>query len=215
MKARENPFRAERVRSLQFRPHGLGWDELMARLAELNYRAAFIGHEGAGKTTALEQLANKLNEQGWKSEIVYLGPLHRQEIIQKLRRLAAVADSKTIVLIDSAEKIPKLVWGLVTRLYRNAGGLVITAHNAGRLPTLYQCSTSESLLDELLVELVPSPAPALRHEAKVKFNQLSGNIRHVFWQLYDLWPGIQTNGQLAAEPERAIDPVLASREAAH
>ncbi len=207
MKARENPFRAERVRSLQFRPHGLGWDELMARLAELNYRAAFIGHEGAGKTTALEQLARKLEEQGWKSELVYLGPLQRKEIIQKLRRLNA--DAKTIILIDSAEKIPKLVWGLVTRFYRNAGGLVITAHNPGRLPTLYQCSTSESLLDELLVELVPSPAPALRREAKAKFNQLSGNIRHVFWQLYDLWPGIQTNGQLAAEHERA------ARDAAH
>ena len=194
MKARENPFRAERVRSLQFRPHGLGWDDLLARLAELNHRAAFIGHEGAGKTTALEELEKRLVEKGWKTELIYLGPLPRKEIIQRLRRLAGAADPKTIILIDSAEKIPKLVWGLVTRLYRNAGGLVITAHNPGRLPTLYRCATSESLLDELLVELVPYPAPALRQEAKEKFNQLSGNIRHVFWKLYDLWPGIQLNG---------------------
>lgn len=208
MKARKNPFRAERVRSLQFRLHGLGWDGLMARLTTLNYRAAFIGHEGAGKTTALEQLATKLNEQGWKSEVMYLGLLHPIEIVQKLWGLAAAADSKTIILIDSAEKIPKLMWRGVTWLYRHAGGLVITAHHPGRLPTLYHCSTSETLLDELLVELVPNPAPALRLEARAKFNQASGNIRQVFWQLYDLWPTIQTNSNLAADSELADDPAF-------
>ena len=62
IRARDNPFRADRVQSLPYRLMDTTWDALLDRLAALRYRAAIVGPEGSGKTTVtttfLEQLCN-------------------------------------------------------------------------------------------------------------------------------------------------------------
>ncbi len=56
MKARDNPFAVERVHAIRYHPVNTTFDQILARLHELNYRAAITGPEGSGKTTLLEDL---------------------------------------------------------------------------------------------------------------------------------------------------------------
>ncbi len=68
---------------------------------------------------------------------------------------------------------------------RRAGGLVITSHRPGLLPTLYECETSPELLagivEELAGEELDSEEVLARHR---------GNIRDALRELYDRWAGI-------------------------
>ena len=65
MRARDNPFRVERVDHVGYRLPGRTCEELLARLAALGYRAAILGEEGRGKTRLLEELAERLPKRGF------------------------------------------------------------------------------------------------------------------------------------------------------
>ena len=64
MRARDNPFRTERILEIRYRPQGCSWDDLLRRLAGMDYRAAIVGPEGSGKTTLLEDLEPRLRALG-------------------------------------------------------------------------------------------------------------------------------------------------------
>jgi hypothetical protein len=57
VKARDNPFAVERVLGIHYRPQDGTWDDLLARLTALDYRAAIVGGHGTGKSTLLDDLA--------------------------------------------------------------------------------------------------------------------------------------------------------------
>ena len=62
MKARENPFKAERViATIRYTCPDGDLDTLIARLAALGYRAAIVGCHGAGKTTFVDRKSTRLN----------------------------------------------------------------------------------------------------------------------------------------------------------
>src|SRR5437868_15544127 len=64
VKARDNPFAADRVLRVRYRPQGWTWEQLLARLEQLDYRGAIVGPEGRGKTTLLEDLGERLKGRG-------------------------------------------------------------------------------------------------------------------------------------------------------
>jgi hypothetical protein len=91
------------------------------------------------------------------------------------------------LLLDGAEQLEARAWKRVERQSRAGGGLVITSHRPGLLPTLLQCETTPELLGEIVRELAGeesrAPLPAelyARHR---------GNLREALRELYDWWAG--------------------------
>ena len=74
MRARDNPFRAERLSGINYRLTGASWEDLLTRFQEIGSRAAVVGPEGRGKTTLVEGIGRRLREKGLKAAETQLWP---------------------------------------------------------------------------------------------------------------------------------------------
>lgn len=189
MRARDNPFRVERLHALAYRlPAGLDWPAVFHRLAALGQRAAVVGPEGHGKTTFLLELAQRLEVESWR--VTHLRLEHRQRWFHadqraRCRRLGR----EDFLLVDSVEQLSTAGRAWLAWASRRAGGVVVTSHQPDRLPTLLVCETTPALLADLLAELLrdlgPAQAVALGPLAADLFHHHQGNVRAVLRALYD------------------------------
>ena len=178
MRARDNPFAVDRVLAVRYKPQGCTWDELLARLKSLRYRAAIVGPHGTGKTTLLEDLAPRLRSRGFLTTFVRLDSTEPRLGPNQWEQVDA-AGAGHVLLLDGAEQLSLPQWLRLRFRARRAGGLVITTHRPGRLPTLLRTSTSPALLSQILDELgIPFDAAEL-------FARHRGNLRNALWDLYD------------------------------
>jgi hypothetical protein len=177
-RALDNPFAVHRVLRERYRLSALDWQALMARLELLGRRGAIVGPRGSGKTTLLEDLAGRLEGQGWR--------IHLLRFNADQRRLAFPAGSEAgdFVLCDGAEQLSFLDWRRLALRARSAGGLVITTHRAGRLPALHRCETSPALLQNLAASL---GAPLSIGECGELHARHDGDLRAALSELYDRW----------------------------
>ena len=186
MLARDNPFRAERVLTVRYRLRGATWEELLARLEGLKYRAAIVGPEGSGKTTLLEDLAPRVRERGFGTRFGRLDdttPYWRRWLLLLEYR---GWNAKTILMFDGAELAPSPAWRWFrARAQRRAAGLLITSHRPGLLPTLMECGTTPELLQEIVEQLLPGESSALAPELSNLFSRHQGNLRMALRDLYD------------------------------
>jgi hypothetical protein len=186
-RARDNPFAVHRVLRERYRLSHPEWQALMAGLARLGWRAAIVGPHGSGKTTLLEDLAGRLEEQRWR--------IHLLRFSSDRRRPGVLAgwDEGDFVLCDGAEQLSLLDWRRLAHRARRAGGLVITTHHAGRLPTLRLCETSPALLRSLAGSL--GQALSARECVEIHARH-DGNLRAALGELYDGWAraGFKTEG---------------------
>jgi len=182
MRPRDNPFRSELTDALPYRLQGIAWDELLERLSRLDYRAAIVGPHGSGKTTLLEELGRRLEYRGMPTLYLRVDDRCPRSVVAALK-----AVDGQVVLLDGADVLDWLAWALVRMRARRARGLVITSHRPGRLPTLLECSTSPSLLRELLRQLVPRRASQLAPLAEELFETSNGNLRSVFRAFYHMF----------------------------
>jgi hypothetical protein len=181
-RARDNPFATDRVLRQRYRLDASGWALLMARLRTLRHHGAIVGAHGAGKTTLLEDLAERLAANGWRitqARLTVESPALGLSI--STRRLAAL-EPADLLLIDGAEQLSALRWVWVRFRARHAGGIIITTHTAGRLPTLWRCRTSPELLCDLSGSLGVKLAP---RDAADLFDRHRGNLRNALRELYD------------------------------
>lgn len=179
MRPADNPFAAERIDALRFRPQGPSWPELLARLEGLRYRAAIVGPEGSGKTTLLEELHRRLTPAARLLRLRRRG----RPVAEALAAAEAAGRSGEILLVDSAEVLGPVAWLRLRRRARGARGLVVTVHRPGRLPTLLRCRTSPELLEELAAELAPGlTVPAGLDEL---WRRHRGDLRRCLRELYD------------------------------
>ena len=187
MKARENPFRSDRVLQFHYRLRGQSWEQLLTRLKRLNYRAAIVGLEGTGKTTLLRDLAARLTDQGFTPKILTLTrerPIFRPGFLKAF--LGGLGPSD-VVLLDGAEQMGWLAWHRFDRACRRAAGLVITTHHAGRLPTLIACSTDPDLFQWIVGELLGERATAWQDTVERLYEAHDGNLRDALRAMYDLF----------------------------
>lgn len=185
MRARDNPFRADRILKVCFRLDGTTWDELIARLEALRRRGAIVGPEGSGKTTLLEELGRRLGCRGIATRLVRIDNEGRRRPLRLLRGAAAGAGSDEVLLIDGADALGPIAWRWARRLSRRIGGLVVTSHRFGLLPTLHECSTSPELLAGIVSELTPDHACARVQAARRLFARHDGDLRAALRALYD------------------------------
>jgi len=184
MRARDNPFAADRVLAIRYKPQGCTWRELLERLESLNYRAAIVGPHGTGKTTLLEDLIPWLRSRGYDPILLRLDSTSPR-LNPDQWHVVGAAGPRQILLLDGAEQLPLTQWLCFRYRSRNAGGLVITTHQSGRLPTLIRTRTSAPLLSEILTELGARCA-----EPDGLFHRHGGNIREAIRELYDRISGV-------------------------
>lgn len=187
MKARDNPFRVERVRRVRFRPQGIAWDRIHARLEELRYRAAIAGPDGSGKTTLLEDLIPHLEEKGVHVRAAGLSLPRRALPKARMEELLAGLGSDDLIAFDGADLLRPWDWWMLKWRSRKAGGLLVTTHQRRILPILVECSTSPELFESIVGEILgpgdPPPSISLRE----LFEKHEGNIRDALRELYDLY----------------------------
>jgi hypothetical protein len=199
MKARDNPFRAERVLSVRFRLDALEpdltWEELFSRLETLKWRGALVGPEGSGKTTLLEDLEEQIVARGWQTQRLRLSREEPHFAPGFLAQFYATLTSQDVILFDGAEQLSRFAWHNFKRYSQSAKGLIITSHRAAMLPTLAHCRTSPQLLRDILDELLGEDAAQWHGEVATLWQRHDGNLRHALRELYDVYADLKVGDE--------------------
>lgn len=188
-RARDNPFRVDRVLTVRYRLQRTTWARLLTRLRELSFRAAICGPQGAGKTTLLEDLAVRLQDAGFATSLLRLCRETRRDAARLLREFQSVAGRGEILLVDGVEQLGPWLWRRLRRDSLRHAGLIVTSHSAGRLPTLIDCRTDPVLLESIVAELVPGDIDELRPHLPALFAAHQGNLRNCLRALFDAYAG--------------------------
>lgn len=187
MKARDNPFAVDRVLGVRYRPQGWTWEQLLSRLARMDHRGAVVGPEGSGKTTLLEDLADRLAERHFTIRWLRLNRDDTGLSRQALRATAPPVTRRDLVFIDGADLLTRPAWWLIRHRTRQAGGLIVAAHQPGRLPTLVETSTRIELFQAIVRELLDDDLPTRSTDLPALFHAHHGNIREALRAMYDRW----------------------------
>ena len=187
MIARENPFRSERVEGMGYRQAGFEWSELLGRAAEMKYRGAIVGPEGVGKTTLLEELGERLAEAGLCVRLVRLNNQVKLSWAE-LKREIIKEGGCDVLLLDGAEQMSRLMrYRLRSVTNKRKMGLIVTSHNEGMLPLLFECRTNEQLFFKLTWELLGETVSLSAVFTDRLYERHGGNIREALRELYDMW----------------------------
>lgn len=184
MRARDNPFRADRLHGLRYRAPGFRWPELLARLDRQGGLGAIRGPEGSGKTTLWRELGERLEETGVAVRLLRPSLSDPPAARREVRDLTQGIDRRTALLLDGADRVGPIGWRRLKQDARRAGVLVVTTHREGRLPTLHRCATSAALLAELVGELLPVSERGVLGVGRL-FQREQGDVRRALRSLYD------------------------------
>lgn len=193
MKARDNPFTTERVLRIRYALPDDDWPGLFARLEQQRYRAAIIGPHGSGKTTLLEDLQEQLTARGVPVMSLRLNTTKPSFARAELAACFATVTPDHVICLDGAEQLTRFGWASFAHRARRARGLIITSHQAGLLPTLHTCATTEHLLEDIVARLL---TPALRGQAAALptsrdlFARHRGNLRDALREMYDWYAAL-------------------------
>jgi len=187
MKARNNPFRTDRVLDVRYRLHDVSLTDLLNRLQRLSYRAAIVGPNGSGKTTLLEDLEPEICALGFRVRHLRLDDQKRNFPRAFIKMFLAELSAQDFIFFDGAEQMSALRWHEFKAKSRKAGGLLITSHAKGMLPTLTLCSTSPELLEEIVSSLLNGESLLSLPSTKKLFQKHDGNIRGALREMYDIY----------------------------
>jgi len=185
MRARDNPFRTECLSRVRYRLQGITWPGLLARCEALNYRGALVGPYGSGKTTLLEDLAPRMQKQGFRPLLIRLDADHPKLQRRLMSQLVPELSSRAIVLFDGVDRLNTLGWAWFKWRTRRASGLIITAHRPGLLQTLWECHTSAALLETIIADLLGSEPGTYAGRVEDAFQRHDGNLREALREFYD------------------------------
>ena len=184
LSADQNPFRVARIEGLAYRAPNFDWEAFLARLEAPGLRGAIVGPHGSGKTTLLLEAQSRLKARGVPVRYGFLNEESRFKARQA-RALVAETPRESVLFLDGAEQLDGLTWQWLQWRALGLRGFVITIHQPGRLPTIHTTETGEVLLRELLEQLVGESWPRYWPRAREHFERCGGNIREVFFALYD------------------------------
>jgi hypothetical protein len=184
VRARDNPFAVQRAGALAYRLAGFDRAALLARFRDLGCRAALVGPPGHGKTTLLDELTCRLAAEGWRPRRVVLRQGERRLTAGDQALLFAGVGATDLLVVDGAQELSALAWRQLRRASVAAGGLLVTSHHEGLLPTLHLCATTPELLAELMAELAPD-LEGLPTAGEL-FARHRGDLRAALFEAYDL-----------------------------
>lgn len=184
-RARDNPFAVEHVLRLRYRFRDGDWPSFLNRLHSRNYRGAIVGPKGSGKTTLLEDLAEQLDTLGLRVHQVILNEQDRAYPVTFVQTVRLSLSEQDVILFDGCEQLSRPAWWRFRWETRRAGGLVVTTHRPGRLPTLLECQTTPDLLRDL-VRSLHEPTTLATETFERLFEKHRGNLRDAIRELYDI-----------------------------
>jgi len=187
MRARDNPFRSDRIEQLAFRFSGDTWETLLERFLRLGRRGAIVGPEGTGKTTLLEQTAARLTDLGYRTALLRLTADDARQSAARVRKHAARLGRSDVLLLDGADHMPRLSWLRLRQAASRIGGLLITSHRPGLLPTIIETAASLSVVRDIVAELLGGSCAAVESVLPELLARRGGNVRLVLRDLYDIY----------------------------
>lgn len=181
----DNPFRTHCIDSLHYHMDDDAWHALRDRMFRLGCRGAIIGPHGAGKSTLLRRIDQALEEAGIPAVACLVNEEVRCNARAIVRQALDLCGPGTVLLLDGQEQLSALHWHQLRIQTRGIKGLIITRHTPGGLPELFHCTTTPALASELVAQLVPRGSAELRDAAQHAWQRHQGNMRNVFFDLYD------------------------------
>ncbi len=184
-----NPFSTRHVQPgaipYQF-PEGTTPPQLIDQLRRRNWWGQILGPHGSGKTTLLLALLPALQEAGRQVQRFTLRAGQRRLDVPP--NLKHRWNATTQLVIDGYEQLSWLSRRRLQGQCRgHSVGLLVTTHRPIGLPTLLHVRPDCETATRLALRLTRH-APGLIDERDVRrcFAQQAGNIREVFFSLYDL-----------------------------
>ena len=185
MKAKENPFRVERLHELPYLfPEGDSFAQFFTRVEANHFRGALVGPHGAGKTTLLLELLDELDRRNIEYRHLQL---RDESGFNKGRQLAdwiSTAPSSAVLVLDSAGLLNWWDWQLLRFRCRSFAGLIVTLHRERNVPTLVRCRPSVAVLKDLVERLSPDSSWS-ESMLQDRFAQHGGNLRDCLRSFYD------------------------------
>lgn len=168
--------------------------DLVDRFRRAGRRGAVVGPHGSGKSTLLAALLPELERQGQHIAAIALHDGQRH-LPRCFPPPSARAD--TVVVVDGYEQLGfcarcRLCW----LCRRRQLGLLVTVHAAVRLPVLFRTEVDLPLAQRL-AQVLQNGFPKRIHDADVArlFPQCEGNLRDLWFQLFDLYEVRQRKGE--------------------
>lgn len=186
-----NPFSTCYVRPgrLAFR-FSERWDasQLTRRLVDQGGWGQVVGPHGAGKSTLLHAWLPQLAGAG--RDIVWW-TLHagERQLPAGWKSAAREWGPSTLVVVDGYEQLSW--WSrrqLQSRCRRAGCGLLVTTHHDVGLPDLVSVRSSLDVVQALVAELTRNmPQRIAAEEVATCYQACQGNVRELFFALYDLY----------------------------
>ena len=153
---------------------------------------AIVGPHGHGKTTLLSELQKRLQADQWDILRIKLDTSHPELTQQHWDsiHLAGSGQLRSILILDGAEQLTKRAWKQLLSSLPSEAGLLITSHDSGLLPTIFQ-STSELFTFQQIVCFLLNVCEIteLNEQWQVAvsaaYQKNAGDIRQALFQLYD------------------------------
>ena len=176
MRPAENPFRSAAIERLPFIGESL--ELLFEKWRTQDWRGEITGAHGTGKSTLLMQLCDLAVAGGFRVQTLLL----RYEGGKVVREGdSRFSDPAAFRFIDGADLLP---WR-ERRILRRAPRILAASHATLGLPRMYACRSSPQILSQLILKLGAGPCPpSLSAEL---LGRHGGNIRDVFWELFDVY----------------------------
>ena len=117
MRARDNPFCAERIDRIAYIPVAAVVEDLVSKIEQMNFRGAITGPRGAGKTTLLGGLKSRFKEKSFTVKTIFVNDTtpftkdRRKEFIVGLT-------CGELVFLDGAEQLGTIGWRRFKRQVR-------------------------------------------------------------------------------------------------
>lgn len=185
-----NPFatRAVRPGAIDYVfAHGQNLLQLIERFEANGRRGQIVGPHGSGKSTLLATFLAAYADDGRK---VIEFSLHdgQRRLPKRLATLPDV-DADTILVVDGYEQLSLWNRFLLNRFCnKRRCGLIVTAHESVGLPEIFRTTTSLEMTERIVEQLLPEGQMTVtRADVQQTFVAHGGNLREVFFELYDLY----------------------------
>ncbi len=185
-----NPFSTRHTRpgAIAYRfPPGESPERLVERLRAGDWRGQIVGPHGSGKSTLLAAVLPALQSAGQRPLLVELHDGQRRLPADFRQSIEAAAAG--VVVVDGYEQLAPWNRYRLRRLCRRRKlGLLVTTHRPVGLPDLFRTDVAPELAWDLVEHVLAGLPPLLTPEQlRQRLSRHRGNLREVFFDLYDLY----------------------------
>lgn len=188
--AERNPFATRSVRPgiIPYRfANGYSITNLIDTLRQQNWRGEIVGPHGSGKSTLIQSIIRGLHDIGRQERLITLRSGESRLPVSGADLQTWGADTQ--VIVDGYEQLGGWTRTLINRVCSRQGcGLLVASHDSVGLPLLVRTSPSLELIQEIVREIQPcNPLRVFDRDVELSFHRHGGNVREVFFELYDLY----------------------------